>query len=109
MFYGRTITAATWDGKTKYDIKETAEEEAKRLAEWAKFLGEEEEMANKATNKLTDTEMKKEASEHAGQDESKDEEGSAGKRQKLDTNIEDKGEIRDNAATDSANSESEIQ
>ena len=47
VFYGRTIAAHTWDGKTKYEIKESEEEEKKRLAEWTKFLGEEETEAAK--------------------------------------------------------------
>ena len=34
----RTLSAETWDGKTKYKINETEEEEAERLANWDKFL-----------------------------------------------------------------------
>ena len=32
--------AATWDGKTKYKVNETEEEEKERLANWDKFLQE---------------------------------------------------------------------
>jgi len=32
----------TWDGKTKYKITETEEEERERLANWEKFLKAEE-------------------------------------------------------------------
>ncbi len=39
MFFNkRTMRAATWDGKTKYKVGETEEEEQKRLANWDKFL-----------------------------------------------------------------------
>ena len=36
----RTLNAATWDGKTKYKVNETEEEEKERLANWDKFLQE---------------------------------------------------------------------
>ena len=36
------MKAYTWDGKTKYKINETEEEEKERLANWDKFLTEEE-------------------------------------------------------------------
>ena len=35
------MKAYTWDGKTKYKINETEEEEKERLANWDKFLAEE--------------------------------------------------------------------
>lgn len=35
---GRVITCETWDGVTKYEVEETEEEEAKRIAEWHNFL-----------------------------------------------------------------------
>ena len=41
-FAGQKITAETWDGKTKYRKDETEEEKQKRLAQWAKFLQDEE-------------------------------------------------------------------
>ena len=47
FFNGRIMKAQTWDGKTKYRVEETEEEERERLAKWDKFLegqgeGEEE-------------------------------------------------------------------
>ncbi len=39
MFFNkRVMTAQTWDGKTKYKVNETDEEEKKRLENWDKFL-----------------------------------------------------------------------
>jgi len=35
---GRIITCVTWDGDTKYDYEESAEERQKRIDEWHKFL-----------------------------------------------------------------------
>ena len=37
----RVLSAAAWDGKTKYKINETEEEEKERLANWEKFLQDE--------------------------------------------------------------------
>ena len=34
----RVLSAATWDGKTKYKVNETADEEKERLANWEKYL-----------------------------------------------------------------------
>lgn len=34
----RVLKAATWDGKTKYKVAETEEEERERLEKWDKFL-----------------------------------------------------------------------
>ena len=34
------MKAQTWDGKTKYRVEETEEEERARLEEWAKYLDE---------------------------------------------------------------------
>ena len=35
------MKASTWDGKTKYKVNETDEEEKERLAKWDKFLTDE--------------------------------------------------------------------
>ena len=35
------MKAATWDGKTKYKVNETEEEEKERLGKWDKFLTDE--------------------------------------------------------------------
>ena len=37
----KIMKASTWDGKTKYKVNETEEEEKERLAKWDKFLTEE--------------------------------------------------------------------
>ena len=37
----RVLSAAAWDGKTKYKVNETEEEERERLANWEKFLQDE--------------------------------------------------------------------
>jgi len=56
-FYGgRTISAETYDGVTKFDIQETEEELQKRLDDWEKFIGgddEDDDVTNKndAANK----------------------------------------------------------
>ncbi|QQP41585.1 HIV Tat-specific factor 1 -like protein [Caligus rogercresseyi] len=42
LLNGRAIKTVHWDGKTKYENKETQEEEMKRLHVWNKFLEEEE-------------------------------------------------------------------
>ena len=34
----RVLSAATWDGKTKYKVNETEDEEKERLANWDKYL-----------------------------------------------------------------------
>lgn len=42
FFAGRRLDAAHWDGTTKYKVKETEEEVEKRIANWDKFLEEEQ-------------------------------------------------------------------
>ena len=44
-FGGRQLVAATWDGKTKYEVHETEEELKARDAQWEKFLKQEQEEA----------------------------------------------------------------
>lgn len=40
-FYdGRQLSAENWDGRTKYKVKETEEEEKRRIEEWNKYLDE---------------------------------------------------------------------
>ena len=39
-FRGRQIKAETWDGKTKYDVKESDAEKDSRLKKWREFLAE---------------------------------------------------------------------
>jgi HIV Tat-specific factor 1 len=51
---GRTMTAATWDGKTKFKKNETEEEEQKRLAQWDKWLEEQDNEKEKASDKPKD-------------------------------------------------------
>ena len=34
----RVLNASTWDGKTKFKVNETEEEEKERLANWDKYL-----------------------------------------------------------------------
>lgn len=36
---GRNISAALWDGRTKYKLDETQEERERRANAWANFLG----------------------------------------------------------------------
>ena len=38
----KTMKAWTWDGKTKYNISETVDEEKERLSNWDKFLDNDE-------------------------------------------------------------------
>ncbi|MFH4974058.1 hypothetical protein AB6A40_000767 [Gnathostoma spinigerum] len=42
---GRKITAELWDGKTKYTIIETEEQREQRMAQWRKFIEDEEDSA----------------------------------------------------------------
>jgi len=42
-YAGKTVSAETYDGVTKYDVEETAEEEKKRLDDWENFLGVDDE------------------------------------------------------------------
>lgn len=53
------LKAETWDGKTKYKVTETAEEEAERLANWDKFLLGEDEDEDKKNTKEKAAEPKK--------------------------------------------------
>lgn len=46
-YAGRTVSAETYDGVTKYDVKETDEEMQKRLDDWESFLGEGEDEEQK--------------------------------------------------------------
>lgn len=41
FFAGRQLSAQNWDGRTKYKIKETEEEEKRRIEEWNKYLEDE--------------------------------------------------------------------
>ena len=36
----QVMEVATWDGRTKYKMEESKEEEAKRLEEWENYLKE---------------------------------------------------------------------
>ena len=40
------MEVATWDGRTKYKMEESKEEEAKRLEEWENYLKEGEMTRN---------------------------------------------------------------
>merc|ERR1712200_315551 len=40
MFGKKVMEVATWDGRTKYKMEESKEEEAKRLEEWENYLKE---------------------------------------------------------------------
>lgn len=37
-FGGRRVLASNWNGKDRFEIKETAEQEAERLRKWDEFL-----------------------------------------------------------------------
>lgn len=39
---GRIITCETWDGQTRYEVEETEEEREQRLAEWHRYLEEDD-------------------------------------------------------------------
>ena len=50
-FYGgRTISAETYDGVTKFEIQETEEELQKRLDDWEKFIGGDDDDDNSNEN-----------------------------------------------------------
>ena len=52
-FGGRQIVALNWNGKEKFEIKETAEQEAERLRKWDEYLesgGENPESDKTASN-----------------------------------------------------------
>merc|ERR1712087_1085830 len=70
---GRKITAECWDGKTKYDVKETDEERQKRIDKWQKYLAgeeDEEEEEGKKKKKEDENESKdKKESESPGKKE----------------------------------------
>ena len=59
-FYGgRTISAETYDGVTKFDVQETEEELQKRLDDWEKFIGgddedDDDDVANKSDGSKVD-------------------------------------------------------
>jgi len=38
LFKGRTVTAETWDGKTKYTVEESEEDRAERLSRWEAYI-----------------------------------------------------------------------
>ena len=38
FFAGRQLTAAVWDGTTKFKVDESAEDEERRLGNWEDFL-----------------------------------------------------------------------
>ena len=60
-FGGRQLSATVWDGKTKYDIKESEQETEARLKKWEKFLetGEGEPGAGTSDQKTGDGGEKK--------------------------------------------------
>lgn len=49
-FGGRRVIASNWNGKDKFEVKETAEQEAERLRKWDEYLetGGEETSSNTA-------------------------------------------------------------
>jgi len=47
-FDGRSLVAEAWDGRTKYTVKESEEEMAKRLNKWHSYI---EEDSTKAEDK----------------------------------------------------------
>lgn len=53
----RVLKAFTWDGKTKYKVAETEEEERERLRKWDEFLegGEEADETEKKGQPTPDT------------------------------------------------------
>lgn len=74
-FAKRKLTAETWDGKTKYEIQETAEEREARLKKWQNYLeGKNENTDNSKSGPLSETEgavsgalEKKEGNESSGE------------------------------------------
>ncbi len=55
IFHGssRVMKVETWDGKTKYRVEETEEEEKERLANWDKFLEGDEGDSEKSQGQKT--------------------------------------------------------
>ncbi|XP_035829304.1 HIV Tat-specific factor 1 homolog, partial [Aplysia californica] len=53
-FAKRRITAAAHDGKTRYEVQETEEEKAKRLAGWDSFLADDTQTKTAAPSSLTE-------------------------------------------------------
>ena len=47
-YAGKTVSAETYDGVTKYEVKETDAEMQKRIDDWESFLGEDEEEEEEA-------------------------------------------------------------
>jgi len=43
LFGSKIMTVATWDGKTKYKLEESKEEESERLKQWEKYLEADDE------------------------------------------------------------------
>lgn len=43
FYAGRTISAETYDGVTKYEVQETEEELQKRLDDWERFISGEDD------------------------------------------------------------------
>ncbi|XP_064628383.1 17S U2 SnRNP complex component HTATSF1-like [Lineus longissimus] len=63
-FGGRQLSAAAWDGKTKYEIKESELEREARLKKWAMFLEMgEKEKAEAAAKKEADAKKDRESDE----------------------------------------------
>lgn len=44
---GKIISCETWDGKTRYDIGESVDEQQRRIDEWHKFLEEDSDEEEK--------------------------------------------------------------
>lgn len=68
---GRQLEAFTWDGKTKYDVKETEEEIKARDAQWEKFLLQQEadKSSKKGDSKPQESQNKPENEKESGNKE----------------------------------------
>uniref|UniRef100_A0A914YGY8 17S U2 SnRNP complex component HTATSF1 n=1 Tax=Panagrolaimus superbus TaxID=310955 RepID=A0A914YGY8_9BILA len=53
----REIEASNWDGKTKYNVKESAEDQKRRDQEWKTFLEDEEEQDEDIEKEKSDEKM----------------------------------------------------
>jgi len=51
IWQGRVIQCQTWDGKTKYNVEASTEDETARLNEWYRFLNEDDDNNNEDRNK----------------------------------------------------------
>ncbi|XP_067945881.1 17S U2 SnRNP complex component HTATSF1-like [Watersipora subatra] len=70
-FGGRRVMASNWNGKEKFEVKETAEQEAERLRKWDEYL----ETGGEPTPSSKHTEAKEETeSESVNNDTQRDEE-----------------------------------